>query len=870
MKKNKLLVFLLILSALTLVLASCKDSSVSAKLDIPEFSITTSDGVIFDSQSAGSGNLNFTGSFAVANNSDTTLNFTFYISPASEETSSLITSSVLLDKGKSREVTIPNAPEGGTVLSAVYFDYVQGKDNETFKCAYAFDTLGLTTITSSGGYADFVILPKDIECSYLEIAKPLSIIIESSKLKCETIYLKTDIEGAFEIEESGTGELNCQDFFADALNCTVKTPKISNVSNNPSYYLRVKSYNHKTVNHLDIKIDKIKHLNDLLDENSLPTLYPNTKLTLSSFTIDGNITFNIPVSLSFVDGFTLEKSIAISTTENCEIEIYADSTADLPNVPVKINAPSASVTWDVPRKNNVTLYDIANSMTVAKLNGKAPVEYTLGGDGDAKLTGVYLDKNNNANVMSSIKWEKDGYVFRAKIDTVIDTASLKNAILDLSVSNGGTVKFDASVSADNKKVNLLASTGCYLTVTDKNGNNLRYLIETEYVQSKIPVVCITTKDGVTIESNEEYVAGSFYMNCDEITGFRSVTTESMTIRGRGHSTWKWDKKPYKIKFDSKVSLFGLEAAKDWVLLANYTDKSLIRNYVAMEGAKVLDHLTFVGVQYPVDLFLNGEYLGVYTLGQQIEAKKGRVELTDNGTDVDTGYLLEIGGTSSEDVWNETCFYTTLCKYVKVKAPNDKTLTKEQVAYIRDYVKAADEAVMSGVGYEKYIDIDSLIDWVIVHELFYNIDCAFRRSCYFTKDAGGKLTMGPIWDFDNAFGNFWKDDKTYSSFATADSNSGYIWDNWMSYLINYPEFRARFKARWEEIKYPILEKLLETIDNGADMIDRSAKYNFEKWDILNKRVGCQDSSIVKYNTFEKQIKYFRDWVEKRWTWLNENI
>ena len=131
-------------------------------------------------------------------------------------------------------------------------------------------------------------------------------------------------------------------------------------------------------------------------------------------------------------------------------------------------------------------------------------------------------------------------------------------------------------------------------------------------------------------------------------------------------------------------------------------------------------------------------------------------------------------------------------------------------------------------------------------------------------------MGPIWDFDNAFGNFWKDDKTYSTWATADSTSGYIWDNWMSYLINYPEFRMKFKARWDEVKYELKEKLLESIDTGAANIERSAEYNFRKWDILNKRVGCQDSSIVKYNTFEKQIDYFRDFVNKRWKWLDENI
>lgn len=861
LKTGVMIVCILIILGSVLALSSCKDKTPSQSIDIPAFTISQGGEVFFDSQQAGNTvSALEKGEITFENQSERPLVLELHY--LTTEKSEKKTVELTLEAEKSGKAEITEAGK----FEALYFEY-NDEDTAT-RCSFVFSENGINSMVN--GKADYVILPTSLKIEKLEAVRPVNIIIDSCEFSCEQIYLNTDASGKFVIEEKDTGELDCEVFFADALKVDLKIPKIKEVNNNPSYYLRVKTYNSKTVDHLDISVNSLEKFTALVDDNSLPTLYSGTKITLSNFRLTESIKLDKEISLHFEEDFILENPISVATENKCLLNYSADSGATLPSIPVIIDAPLADVTWDIPRVSGITLFDIAGSMNAATLNGKAPNEYALGGDGKATISSIVLDKANNKNITESIVWKEKDYVFTATVDCVVDIKTLQNAFLELKATNGGTIKFDESVTTEDGKVNLLANSGCYLTVTDSNGKNIRYLIETNYVQSKIPVVVINTDGGATVESNEEYIGGTCYMNCDEVTGFTGISEETIQIRGRGHSTWKWEKKPYKIKFDSKTSLFGLEAGKDWVLLANYTDKSLIRNFVAMEGARVLDNLTFVGVQYPVDLFLNGEYLGVYTMGEQLEAKKGRIELEDNGLENDTGFLLEIGGTSSEDVWNETCFYTTLCKYVKVKSPNEEVLTKEQVAFIKDYVKKADEAVMTGVGYEDYIDIDSLIDWVIVHELYYNIDSCFRRSCYFTKEPGGKLKMGPIWDFDNAFGNFWKDDKTYSTWATADSTSGYIWDNWMSYLINYPEFRMKFKARWDEVKYELREKLLESIDKGAANIERSAEYNFRKWDILNKRVGCQDSSIVKYNTFEKQIDYFRDFVNKRWKWLDENI
>ena len=752
-------------------------------------------------------------------------------------------------------------------LYCVSLEYYDEKAEKTVTSKYPANEEAFLKMLSPEGTGDNVVLGFAFEGELVNLQRPCNLILQED-LRCDTLYISGDFEGKVVIDED-EGDLEAEDVFADGTGIVLEMPKIKKIEANPSYYLRVKAYNNRVIDYKTVTVTGNAAWERLYSEETLPKLYPDTKVVFSgNFVIENKISIDFPISFGFEKGVKLSSSISIKTDDEVTLTFEADNTAELPDYPIDLEGENVDVVWDIPRNYGITMYEIALHLGAKTINGKTAESYALGGDGAGSVSSITLHKTDNKNITKSVIWKVDGYVLKAVVDCVADPNTLKNAKLDVNATPGSTYEFDESVKNEDGTVNLLATTGCYLTVTDKNGKSVRYLVETEYDPSPLPIVVIEVEGGKEVESNETYQNATIYMTTDGCE-YSPLGKTTIQIRGRGHSTWKWEKKPYKIKFDQKTSLFGLEANKDWTLLANYTDKSLIRNYVAMEGAKILS-FAYTPSQFPVDVFVNGEYVGIYTMGEQLEVKDGRVELEDRGSEKDTGFLLEIGGTSSEDVWNETCFYTTLCKYVKVKAPDADTLTKEQVGYIRDYVKKADEAVMKGVGYEEYIDLEALIDWVIVHELYYNIDCAFRRSCYFTKDAGGKLTMGPIWDFDNAFGNFWKDDKTYSTWATADSTSGYIWDNWMTYLINYPEFREKFRARWDEVKYDLLDELLKAVDEGNALCERSAEYNFEVWDILNRRVGCQDSSIKQYNTYEKQINYLRSFIKTRWKWMDESI
>lgn len=268
----------------------------------------------------------------------------------------------------------------------------------------------------------------------------------------------------------------------------------------------------------------------------------------------------------------------------------------------------------------------------------------------------------------------------------------------------------------------------------------------------LPVITITTENQRAIVEKDKKIPGTFSLEYKGDMEYPNIESASMTIKGRGHSTWELQKKPYKIKFDEKQSLFGLTAAKEWVLLANHADKSLVRNKLAMDIGTILNQVAFSPHAYNVDVMINGEYMGVYILLEQIEVKEGRVPGETDGVEVDTDYLLEIGGEAEETSFGTNMFHSLLCFYVEIKNPDSDVLTEEQYEYVGNYLVTVDSAVKLLDGYEQYLDVPSVIDWFLLNELSYNIDGTFRRSTYLLKEKGGKMRIATYWDYDYAFGN----------------------------------------------------------------------------------------------------------------------
>ena len=353
-------------------------------------------------------------------------------------------------------------------------------------------------------------------------------------------------------------------------------------------------------------------------------------------------------------------------------------------------------------------------------------------------------------------------------------------------------------------------------------------IVSEYIpmelRTGLPVVFVNTEGGAPVVSKEDYVAAELSIRgTDNLDGLDPIACE---IRGRGNTTWTWPKKPYLLKLSSKQSIFGLPKHKRWILLANFLDRTLMRNLVSMKVSS-LTNLAWTPHCQPVELVLNGKHQGSYLLIEQVRVDKNRVNITemsptDNAGDALTGgYLLELDFHYDNKVqWHDHGIPFA------VKSPDEDEITAQQLSYIKGYIAEAANALYGRdfkdpeKGYAKYIDVDSFIDYWIVYEVMGNHELGNPGSVYIHKDRGGKLVAGPCWDFD------WG---VLSYNTSPQAKTGLINGNaiWYGRLRQDPAFETKLKARFKEL-LPKLETIPDYMDECEAMLTASANLNFALW------------------------------------------
>ena len=409
-------------------------------------------------------------------------------------------------------------------------------------------------------------------------------------------------------------------------------------------------------------------------------------------------------------------------------------------------------------------------------------------------------------------------------------------------------------------------------ITDANGLTKDYVFTCRPAAKNIPVVSVYSD--APVESRTEYVSGKIYVNSDNAEGYygKNINGAALKIRGRGNASWSMtDKRSYRIKLDEKASVLGLRSNRDWVIVSTYFDKSLIRNVVAHSMAARMEYLYYTPTHVLVDFFLNGKYLGVYTVADKIEEAKNKVDIYNGSNPAEPGFMIEIGWDYSQPyVRDRDYFDTDVIIRLFVKEPDIPAANSPEILYIKDYIKKTEQAILAGEGYEKYLDVDSMVDWFIIAELTNNTEMGFYRSCYMYKPEGGKLIMGPVWDFDMAFGNHSGDIPGYDGWATAEATYWLVNDTWATYLIKDAKFMEKVKARWLEKRQELLDTAYATIDTQYALVKESADANFEVWDILTKQVGEGTVDYTVYNTYEKQVQYVREFITKRAAWIDRRL
>ena len=399
----------------------------------------------------------------------------------------------------------------------------------------------------------------------------------------------------------------------------------------------------------------------------------------------------------------------------------------------------------------------------------------------------------------------------------------------------------ADVDADQSHLLLHVNGGAQVPFLLSEVDSIRFAedpLEETKDHYKVFQLYITTDDGRDVTSKEDYKSCQILLNGG---GSFSNYSASAGIRGRGNSSWLWyDKKPYRIKLDEKHKLLGLDKAKHWVLLANYRDVTDLMNTFVFEMGQWLG-LPFTNHTRYVELFLNGDYKGVYQLTEQIQQNKNRVDISD-----DRGILLSLdvddGPGESPNAGDN--FYSKVYRMpAAVKYPKDEFATantvdsvKAEFAKLEQAIKAKDYAQV-----QQLLDIPSFIKYLQIQEFIYNVELSAPRSIYMHKDGDGPWVMGPLWDFDAGYDFDWGDmyhghyffanyRETVMGSNPLKRNGNYNYvPQFFTDLFGCKEFVQAYKEQWASVKDSIVtrnwaevEKYVKNL-KGAPMARELARW-----------------------------------------------
>ncbi len=424
--------------------------------------------------------------------------------------------------------------------------------------------------------------------------------------------------------------------------------------------------------------------------------------------------------------------------------------------------------------------------------------------------------------------------------------------------------------------------------------------------SNLPILKVNT-NGKTIYNEPKILAdmeiiyngvGKINAITDKPTGYLGKTG----IEFRGSTSQQlFPKKPYGIELwvDSteksrKVALLGMPEESDWVLNTSYNDKTLMRDVLSYDIANRMGRYA-TRTRY-CEMVINNNYEGLYILMEKIKKDKNRVDistlkLTDNtGDDVTGGYILKIDKTegSKSKMWNTTLTIDGI-NYtipIQIEYPKITDITDAQFNYIKNYVTEF-EMSLKGSDYltpkakwRDMIDIDSFVDYFLITEFNKNVD-GYRLSTFFYKDKdskGGKLKMGPAWDYNLAFGNadYLEGYKTtgwqykINNLAVPAKDTYFLSPTWWERLSVDSTFRYRASKRWEVLRKSALnpDRINAWMDSTANTLNEPKVRNFSRWTgVLGKYVW---PNYYVGATYENETTWMKDWIRQRTAWLDAQL
>lgn len=366
----------------------------------------------------------------------------------------------------------------------------------------------------------------------------------------------------------------------------------------------------------------------------------------------------------------------------------------------------------------------------------------------------------------------------------------------------------------------------------------------------LPILYITTNVNKPITKKDKYVDAYYELG---------IYSGKCKVRGHGNTTWvtrELSKKPYLLKLENPVPLCGLESGQKWILMANTSDKSVLRNYYAENLAtNVWNNFKWTPHSKFITVILNGKYNGIYGLTEKIEMESGR--------------LLEVCGKDSFLVCSnsrmdkEYNFISEKGFKFSIRSPK-----ADDATYIewRKIFQSYEDKIYSNLDWTKdelgkYFDLDSFVDWFLINDFSKNHDARFQASCFMYYDSAiQKIFMGPVWDFDLAFGNISWDNCEKTTDFWVNTNG------WYEELWKRNEFKKAVKNRWNEKKQEIA-KSTEWLTEQAELLKVPIDFNNRVFPTFGKRRWPHTKGWIKRKNHKAEMEYLTNWINERYEWYD---
>ncbi len=391
---------------------------------------------------------------------------------------------------------------------------------------------------------------------------------------------------------------------------------------------------------------------------------------------------------------------------------------------------------------------------------------------------------------------------------------------------------------------------CVWNGTESNPDFL-VLDDSEYPYAGLPRLVIETDNFAQIQDKETKIPAKL-----QIYGEKGPESDifCLTVKGRGNASFVMAKYGFKLKFTEKQSFLGMPQDKEWVLVANHRDKSMLRNYIAYRLAEKLHDSYAPRCQF-VEVFLNREYIGVYQLTEHQKVSKHRVNIPKN----DSSYFFE---KTSETTTTGNLITTEIGYIYDIRYPKDPS--EEILNRLKNHLNDFEDFIQSKRVYNidsiyKWIDLDDLIRYYWIQEFTMNLDGAFRRSQFITWQVGNPIQMGPVWDFDIAYG--------ISSSKIVLPDHWYVKKyGWYRFLFKNKQVLKKVRDYWVENR-STFESTLDFIEDEAPKLTKAMQNEFKRWPVLEN--DSEWPFIEAYDSYEDAVSALKEWINQRLKWVDEN-